>query len=300
MALLSTASRAGLVPAPLTPRIRAGAPAPRFPEPLATSTAVRPLVAGAGQPGEVLAALPHAVYVRVGADVVAVLASDAVRLPLGAVLGLPAARARLAELAGRDAYVGAGIVRIGDRAFRTSRWWAPPRPRLSAGPALRAAVRGLDAGLADVEVDVACRPAVTALERALSWGAYVPLAHAVAELVGRGPGLTPTGDDVLAGALATLRALGAAGAADQLACAVERRLTRTTALSAALLRHAGAGDVVPAAAGVITALGAPGDLSSALGPLLAVGGSSGGDLATGILVAARAVLAHEAREAVHG
>jgi hypothetical protein len=263
-------------------------------EPVATSTAVRDLVAGPRQRGQLIAALPHALYVRVGREVVAVVSADAVRLPLAMVLASPAATTGLASVRGPVAHVGVGELSVGSRTFRTARWWEPARPRvgqLGDCPALSAAVRGLDAGLADVTVAEDCRDAVDALGRALGWGAYVPLVRAVAGLVGRGPGLTPTGDDVLAGALATLRALGAHRRAELLACAVQRRLDATSALSAALLRHACAGDVVPEAAAVLRALGSPSELSTALPPLLGVGGSSGGDLATGILVAARTVLA---------
>ena len=61
---------------------------------------------------------------------------------------------------------------------------------------------------------------------------------AVAGLVGRGPGLTPSGDDALAGALLVAHALGTGAA---LADAVRARLGATTAVSAALLDAAADG-----------------------------------------------------------
>jgi hypothetical protein len=59
------------------------------------------------------------------------------------------------------------------------------------------------------------------------------------QLVGRGPGLTPEGDDELAGHLLVLAAVG--GAVPDL----EPELHRTTALSASLLRAAARGYAVP-------------------------------------------------------
>src|SRR5262249_13546495 len=60
------------------------------------------------------------------------------------------------------------------------------------------------------------------------------------DLLGRGPGLTPAGDDVLAGLLAGRAAYGPddRALADDI-CALAP--SRTTALSAALLRHAARG-----------------------------------------------------------
>ena len=63
-------------------------------------------------------------------------------------------------------------------------------------------------------------------------------APGVGALLGRGPGLTPSGDDALAGALLVAHALGAAA---PLAAAVRARLGATTAVSAALLDAAADG-----------------------------------------------------------
>ncbi|MDR2391568.1 MAG: DUF2877 domain-containing protein [Planctomycetota bacterium] len=60
-------------------------------------------------------------------------------------------------------------------------------------------------------------------------------------LIGLGPGLTPSGDDILAGALLTLRVLGFPGAADRLAGCVLPRLDHTNRISASHLRAAAAG-----------------------------------------------------------
>lgn len=119
----------------------------------------------------------------------------------------------------------------------------------------------------------------------------VALADAPARLVGRGPGLTPEGDDVLAGAAIGLRALGpAAGmAADE----VERRSralcppdvrARTGALSATLLELAAREGAAPEPAHRLVA---PGDRAAALADLRRLGSSTGGAIAAGIALAAR-------------
>lgn len=66
-------------------------------------------------------------------------------------------------------------------------------------------------------------------------------AAAARPLVGLGPGLTPSGDDALAGMEAALHAL-CHPAAGFLATALENVTDRTTAVSATLLRHAARGE----------------------------------------------------------
>ena len=107
-------------------------------------------------------------------------------------------------------------------------------------------------------------------------------------LLGLGPGLTPAGDDLLAGLLVGLSARP--DLRDPLAAAVQRHApARTTWLSAELLRLAAAGLAAPAVVAVADALaGHGGDdaLPRALPALLAVGHTSGPALARGLLLAA--------------
>lgn len=84
-------------------------------------------------------------------------------------------------------------------------------------------------------------------------------------IAGWGPGLTPAGDDLIAGYVAGLVLLhGLRGRADRIA---EEAAARTTALSATLLRHAASGEV-PEPVHTLLATGDP-------RPLLALGHSSG-------------------------
>jgi hypothetical protein len=97
-------------------------------------------------------------------------------------------------------------------------------------------------------------------------------------LLGRGPGLTPLGDDVLAGWLATCAALGRPD--ELLAGAVRHRLGVTTLLSATLLDCAVRGEALPELADWLA------DPSpTTADALLAVGATSGAGLMTGAALA---------------
>lgn len=94
-------------------------------------------------------------------------------------------------------------------------------------------------------------------------------AATVPDLVGRGDGLTPLGDDVLCGWLGLHRA--ARVPSTEVDDAVRACLHRTTLLSAELLRCALDGEVIPQFAAFVTSSGAP----AAEAALTAVGHSSG-------------------------
>lgn len=118
-------------------------------------------------------------------------------------------------------------------------------------------------------------------------------------LAGLGPGLTPSGDDVLAGfaaVMALLRAqLGADGAArgyvvEMIAAAAR---SRTTLLSGVLLAHAARGEVAEHVGEVLLALALPAGESEvvlrAADRVLAFGATSGGDTLLGMLLGLRAL-----------
>jgi hypothetical protein len=103
-------------------------------------------------------------------------------------------------------------------------------------------------------------------------------------LLGRGDGLTPEGDDVLAGVLVAAAAVGdprLAGwrAATRSALAARR----TTAVSVGMLHAALDGWAAPPLADALRALCGPEDPSAAVDALLAVGHSSGRALLDGVL-----------------
>lgn len=136
------------------------------------------------------------------------------------------------------------------------------------------------------------REAVVALSAWLSArapGSAVGLEGAAERLLGRGPGLTPEGDDVLGGMAIGLRALGpAAGMPRDRVDALARGLCppgahrRTGALSATLLGLA----VTGAAPEPVHRLLAAGGDEAALADLRRLGASTGGAVAAGIARAA--------------
>lgn len=110
---------------------------------------------------------------------------------------------------------------------------------------------------------------------------------AVTTLAGLGHGLTPSGDDVLAGALLMLHALAKRDQAAALADAVRRIApTRTSPLSYALLEPACDGEPNEAVATAITTLLAGKPPHDVIAPLATVGATSGFDILCGLLVAA--------------
>jgi hypothetical protein len=243
----------------------------------AASVLLRDLIAGPVCPATVLAGGPAAIYMEAEGRVLAIVTAGGVRLPCAVVLAadgrLPAARSRLA--------VGGGAINADGSQLVAVRRWFDPRVRL-AGVDGRAVTR-----LADV---VRSRGSIDALlphdavDRFASGLVTGDAAGAVAPLLGRGTGLTPAGDDLVAGALATLRALGSP-AAGQLGAAVRALApTATTRLSAALLEAADVGGLVPEAAGVLRALAGGGDVEMAADRLVALGHTSGWHLAAGLLV----------------
>ncbi len=109
----------------------------------------------------------------------------------------------------------------------------------------------------------------------------------MARLVGRGAGLTPSGDDALAGALLVAHALGTG---PDLAEAVRARLATTTAVSAALLDAAADGYAARQVVTLVDAAvaGDPDAVRRALPAVLAIGHTSGADTVTGIRAALEA------------
>ena len=180
------------------------------------------------------------------APVLCVCSPDAVRLPNSIVTAatLPSGTAAIRE------------GRLGDatRRWSVTRWWQPPRPRGLAPPLVAPT-------LPEVAVAATVSPR---------------------DLVGRGPGLTPSGDDVLAGALVSAYAVDDARLPGwRAATRALLEAGRTTAVSQGMLHHALDGWAVPELAAFVTAACA-GDVSAA-DPLLRVGHSSGKALASGAL-----------------
>ncbi|MFC7329498.1 DUF2877 domain-containing protein [Marinactinospora rubrisoli] len=234
--------------------------------------------------------------------VIALLTSDAVRLPNGIVLAEPQSAEPFACVA-RSTRGCVGRLSVvldrpaGPLSVRVGRWWRPaaPRPALRS-PAGRAALARGTAELGRLLATASGGlPDGTAERLGSALDDPHRAARACARLVGRGPGLTPSGDDLLCGALLALHAFGGPGRADVLAGAVRRASGATTTLSAALLEHAVRGEGCPQVIDLVDAVAGHRAVGPALAALRAVGHTSGTDLAFGVLAGARLAVAAPAR-----
>ena len=119
----------------------------------------------------------------------------------------------------------------------------------------------------------------------------------VADLLGAGRGLTPSGDDCLAGARVALHAFGECAAAASLSRAVARHAPRhTSRLSAAHLEAACAGEAIEPLHEAILAVAGCASPGHALDALEEFGHGSGFDALAGVLLTARAIARLRVRE----
>ncbi|MGZ4606528.1 MAG: DUF2877 domain-containing protein [Blastococcus sp.] len=269
--------------------------------PASASTGIAELLRGPVRTARVLMSVPAAVYLSVpgerGSDVVGVLTSDAARLPLGCVLFRPSnGRPLVALPSGAPAEVGGGRIVVGDLAVSAAAWWNP-RPRL---PSLRPAL--LPEGVRQLRTTLYGEgvPHSAFTLPGLPTGPGGPLAalrgavrradldaalRTATRLIGLGPGLTPAGDDVMAGTIAGLVLLGHPSAERFAAGVYSLAAGRTTELSRALLRHAAAGRVSGEYAAVLHGLVGERPLAPAVAQLLATGSTSGRAMALGLCTA---------------
>lgn len=252
---------------------------------VAASAALRPLLAGPPESGVLLGAGERAAWARFDDEVVVVTPAGGGRMPNG--IEWPDASFSAIATAGDPCLAGGGGVTLGGWYLRAVRWWVPrpvlPRVDPAALRERAAAAAGRFGPVDDCGLGESL--AATDPQAVLAAGR---------RLIGSGPGLTPLGDDILAGALASTLLLGEAAGRGDLAALVAEvapaldTLARdhTTALAATLVRHAGRGEVDDASAALLRSLCGQDDPGAALDHLLAVGHSSGRGLATGILAGA--------------
>jgi hypothetical protein len=275
----------------------------------------------AGEPsGVVLGAGATACWVELDGFVVAVTTREVPLLPNAVALAAGSgALPRPDAAAGRVARLAPGRVDLG--ALRVT-WdpatppaWDPtvpvptdagPQALARRGAALLAALRvGPDASAASdpglravgdltrVGLPTATDPGGAAglarLFQAVRRRDPEPAARAARELLGRGPGLTPEGDDLVAAVAGTLAVLGPVAGWERpaltgvLAALVEPAPERTTALSATLLELATRGQLAEPA-GRLLDLGPDGEAAwpAALARLERLGHGSGRAYAAGI------------------
>lgn len=305
----------------------------------AASLGVRSLVDGPRRAARVIAAFPAAVYLEL-ADrapeprVLALVAPAAARLPNSVVVSRVAGRTAAASgrpapspgaappgpahpvsapgrtqdffagiRQGDDGWVGSGAAQAGPLWVPVRRWW-DPSPVL--GPLSRARLEHGHAALQAAREAAPRKPGLDghrgpdALAGCCASGDLAGAVEIAEDLVGLGPGLTPSGDDVLGGLLIALRLLGgvipggtrAVWLADWLgAAATSFAGERTTPLSATLLHCAARGQAAAEVAAVLHGFAGQEPVLPAIRKLLAIGRNSGADLAWGLAAGCRAALA---------
>jgi hypothetical protein len=226
------------------------------------------------------------------------------RLPHGVYLVLPGGRYACIG----DASLGCGPLNalvdgfspppMGARlSVVSSALWTPPPAPPHAAPdlgALKAAAHGRAPreGLGCLVVGAHnglsghAQPALDAIDR---WLVGNALADEAAMLIGLGPGLTPSGDDFLGGAMLALHHVHRASQARALWRWLEPRLARTSAISGTHLAAAAAGEGHEAMHAALAHLfqRRPG-WPTALDALDAIGHCSGWDALAGMVAVARA------------
>ncbi len=204
---------------------------------------------------------------------------------------------------GHDAFVGKRLVQAGRIRVPVRRWW-DPSPVL--GPLSRARLEQGCVALEGICAASARRPGLeghqgpATLAASCAAGDLASAVETAESLIGLGPGLTPSGDDMLAGLLLALRLLGGAirggtravWLADWLSAAVTHDASdRTTSVSATLLHCAARGQAAAEVATVLRAFAGQEPAGPAVARLLAAGHTSGADLAWGLAAGCRAALA---------
>jgi Protein of unknown function (DUF2877) len=277
---------------PPPPRQRStGPPSPGF-RPAVTPASgpawVQSLISGPTCPADLIAAFPTAAYLRLyDGRVIAVLTHDAVRLPCGLVLAATSVEQPLTGVHG-PVLAGEGQVRIGALAVEIARV-------VSATAPLELVPDATAVGRAGRRLEhLGFNEHGPALAERLAAHCRNPqdVPGLVRLLLGSGSGLTPSGDDVLAGFLVGSRSFSV--------CSGELRVAvmahapgATTDLSATLLSHAARGESIPQVGSLLRALAAGpagSRIDESLATLVRVGHSSGIALATGIHAAAKASL----------
>ena len=213
---------------------------------------------------------------------------------------------------GRKVAINAATVEIGSAVLGTARasTWRPPGwPRIVRIERLAEALRNLERctykkapveGLVRIvwrpigepatALDRIARPRVNRLRKWVSARLSQSLSGPPPiELLGLGPGLTPSGDDLLCGALVVLRAIGAADASGDLHAAIAAVApSATSPLSGAFLRAAAEGCGSAGLHNIIISLIKNEPIESDIDVLARIGHTSGWDALAGAAIVLQA------------
>jgi hypothetical protein len=238
--------------------------------------------------GVVHSVFARAVNLTIGGDMWTLLAAEKADMPFGIRVALPDFDA-LGLRRGDSVNVRARHVGVDSRLVidcrAAARWMPVCQHKHERGLKQRLAV------VAKAARDRSWRESAR-MARAVraALGAPATLGAALAKVVGRGPGATPAGDDVLVGILAVLTCphSGSAGAeaAESLGCSILPLLPTTTDISGQLLRQAAHGLFGRDVHELVSALigdPAPEQLRENVRQVLETGATSGADMCEGLL-----------------
>lgn len=264
------------------------------------------------QTGYVLATFARSCYLDFDGQIVALVAPSLLNGPLNVVVDADAWSGRVAVGArvmasGRMVRIDGGAdvelqhAVVWDAALRP--WPAGQVTRLRRHLPLLRELLGAEApegglaravighGAAATSLDTRVMPAV----RDLTWGLQqhdaLLVGHAAGTLAGLGPGLTPSGDDVLVGTLLSLT-LGTDDSDRIRQAIVAAARDRTTRISRAYLDAAALGETSEAWHRLIDALGGndTGRIQHTARQVMSCGETSGSDMLAGFVLAAQALL----------
>lgn len=252
--------------------------------PVAAPPRVRERLRSVEGPVRVLHTGAEAWYVEVDRWAVGLLSRDAARVPCGLRSHLPGPALLDGDDQSKTGYLEGGTLWLGGRAFGLVRSVDVRAPRITVTHGFHTANSATvtatpPAQVAEFVRGLLGRPDLDPLDDRR-------MAELAPALVGAGPGLTPLGDDLLCGWLATHRAAGSATPAtdDVLDLLLGSPRPATTLLSATLLDCARHGEVLPEFGAWLGALGSPQE-AARLARLQAIGATSGAGLAEGARLA---------------
>lgn len=238
--------------------------------------------------GKVVHAGSNAVYVSSYKDVMGVVSRHATSLPCAISTRLNTLDGSLGPgrqpTVGSDVTIGSGLIDFGGIQFSVGRYLDFSMPEFDPAAAAQMRER-LEGVTREFPLRSELDPDVTSILRERPTDALM-------RTLGHGSGLTPFGDDVLCGVMATLLASADPCAGELCEQTVALAPGRTTSLSATLLRRAAQGEVVPAFADVVAALvDHPNQAAARVTKLLGIGHTSG----AGMLLGLRLALEHRSR-----
>lgn len=249
---------------------------PDMPVPAVASGALAAVLGGAAQWWRVMGATGSGWWLGRGDTALVVTTERTAALPNAVIVpGLrPGIEGRV--------WVGHGAISGSELGWRVVRWWDPRPSPIPTDPLtlLRRTATARQSPHGD-------EPAAEVVDTCDAGG----VVRAAQRLLGKGPGLTPYGDDLLSGFVSGWRyAASCLGEPQRCAPLDEARphvlaaaRERTTLLSSTLLRHAWCGEVARPVAALLRSLAGRGDPAMALRATTAIGHSSGRALAIGVL-----------------